>query len=185
MSLVLSVPDGSGGFSQSTELVGVRGIRTRLTNAQIKLLPTTPVVLVPDPTAGGLLYLGGRFMSHIEVAYTGLKVNYSYMAIQRAVSGYDVSVYAVKDSLSGETALQTLLGIGGAEISVPPAQYPITITGPFNVLQGGWENGESGGFDFNRGLQVAINNGASGNLGGGHANNWLDVFVCYAVFDDV
>lgn len=60
----------SGGGSSAVVLTTVT-----LIDAQIKLLPTTPVVLVPAQAGKGVFILGGALVAHIGTAYTNISAD--------------------------------------------------------------------------------------------------------------
>lgn len=176
--LVFIDDDGIVTVSTLGDLSGVSGVSMMrtisilLTNAQIKLLPTTPVEIVPTPGAGKAIHvISGQMRADCRAgAYTN-------------ISGYNAVEVGVLNAFGTNTI--TASGLLGS------AFYNVAVIAPFYLVGSGDYEGELtlGAFggevilDEDLPLNVIGYNASNANFTGGHDNNSLKVTVYYTIVD--
>lgn len=147
-----------------------------LTNAQIKALPTTPIVLAAAPPAGFLIQplLATLFAKTASGAYTNIDAAGSLnVAADIFALGYVPNDVAI--TTGSATRLTDLLGgTGNKTVNLTPYVDTESMDGWGNV-------GVVGSTPAPTALTIAIDNGGSGVLTGGNAANTLTVIVLYVV----
>lgn len=149
-----------------------------ITHDQIKALAAGyDVQLVPAPGAGKRLVLlqaivdadisGGAYTNIDADAFMGVKLSYS---------GY-ISTYIVNDSGTSTTYMNSFLGnvsdVKTATLT-PLFEKFVSGYGPFAYVSFVVENEP---------LTLSFNNGSSGALRGGHADNTIKVLTLYTIAD--
>lgn len=157
-----------------------------ITDAATKTLPTADVTTVPAPGVDWSLKPTGITLWETVATAVYTNINTTYAALQvswDSSAGYWAAVPIVNDSVTASLArLTTFLGgsIHDAAVDLPCPYFEAYVNGsagqqwlqPFSA-------GPSFGARVNKKLVISIDNNGSGNLTGGHANNFLRVFTYY------
>jgi hypothetical protein len=160
----------AGGSSEPVEVVCYQ-LKTVLTDAQIKSLPTTFIEVVPAQGAGKLLIFHRAMIALIsdtETYYTNVSVtDDDYMAIAYGDDSKTVSDGVRNGSVLQSTDVNFLLPFRGEPL------------GAFGLTEA---DSASASNCVNVPLKL-IGYNAGGNLTGGHASNTLEVTVFYSIVD--
>lgn len=163
--------------------VVVYQLKTVLTDAQIKALPTTPVQLVPAPGAGKILIFHSAVVS--KPAFTtpyGNTADFDGIYIGLVDSGVDRGWW--KDSSSnGLDDLGQLLGSADNSARIFYDGVATDIAG--TALDSIFQRARTISFNGN-GINQPLNilgQTSNGNFTGGHASNTLEVTVFYSIVD--
>jgi len=175
ISFVESNPNSSGEPTVQT----VYSLKTTLTDAQIKSLPTTGVELVEGPGAGKMLIAHQVFVraKFSEGGYVGttvqddfLRICYGSGSIISALPNNPAPVGNQFDAVFGSSADTALF------LPLTNAQYNDYWTGMLAVSIGGVENYENQNFKVKMDV-------AGGNLTGGNSANTLEITIFYSIVD--
>lgn len=150
-----------------------------LTNAQIKALPTTGIVLVAAPGSGKVIQplLVTLFAKTTDGAYTGIDANASLSVVAGALFPMTYVPNDVLITTGSATRLSDLLG--GAN-NRRTHLFPFSDTEGVD-LWGQVASVVASADGVNAALHIYIDNAL--DLGGGHANNTLTAIVDYKIVD--
>jgi len=156
--------------------LGYLSATVTLTDAQIKTLPTTPVILIVAPGIGKVIspFFYTIYSKCSAGAYTNIDAA-GFMEID--TDGGFLSLVAIDDVGSGVSTLSNLL-TGGDRILNLLSQDVDFIQGIGVVAN----NQPASNFN-NKAIRLNVNNGGSGNFTGGNAANTLKVTVNYVIVD--
>ena len=163
----VAASDWAAGSSGATE-VTVYQLKTTLTDAQIKALPTTPVEVVPAPGAGKMLLL-----NQVSIVYPASSVMNSYDNIDAGATYVSV-IYGSDYQEEGSGYVNDI----GRLFEQPGNIFKVK---PFNIDGVDWVTIASP--VENQGFFLYADNNASNNLTGGDPANTLEVTVFYSIVD--
>jgi len=158
----------------TTEPTGYQATVT-LTDAQIKALPTTPVIVVPAPGENRVIVTGvilgdpaGDSTLTLSAAanYTNITSSPVPMLRFRLGSGAYANYYNIQEAFT--------YAVQWGEVVWPMG---------YNDFASGGQNYDDLPTQSNQPVKISIVNGALGNWTGGHASNQLIVTVAYRVYD--
>jgi len=160
-----------------------------LTNAQIKLLPTVPIVIVPatetpnyatNLTSIPVLIGGFIILSNYGVAYTGVDADAAFSFFLGSDSAMDVG----GSNMVSRTLLRGNAAIAGGDgfAYVNPGRNAISSPSEGLFLETMVASAFEGNF-YDNAIVFGLDNNAGGNLGGGHADNTIKVTLVYTVLD--
>jgi hypothetical protein len=156
----LGVDLGAGDIQVATVIV---------TDAQIKALPTTPIVLIPDPGVGKIILVLFAFLHWSPsdyVPYTNIDPT------AQIFSGVLMPVFSEVD----EGAVSGMLATSGLGNAVMVAEQTLTVA-PGRLTRPNFDWGDG---DIDGPFQLTAQNGSAGPFTGGDPTNVLSITVFYA-----
>jgi hypothetical protein len=170
-----NTPADSNTGNVATE-VTVYQLKTVLTDAQIKALPTTSIELVPAMSAGQLPMVHGGLVviKNVAGAYANANIN-AYMSVVYTKDGI-----VLTDAAFLRTS--NLLALTGAANTMFQFSPRVRWDNAFPALEGTDVYSPLENFDGS-GLSLFIDNAGSGDFTGGNAANTLEVTVFYSIVD--
>lgn len=163
----------------------IRVVTVTLTDAQIKALPTTPIVLVAAPGVGkSVVPLDYFLVMKASASYTNISEAFPWLAI-RYTDHTPASGFIGDDNSIGSPAVVTqfteffAFGSGEKRYRLPNAYYDDRGNA------GGWGliTDPTGNGSNNSAIEIYIDNGSNGNLTGGNGANTLAVAATYLVLE--
>lgn len=139
----------------------------RLTNAQVKALPTTPITLVASAGAGAILLpLSVIYHTNFQTEYTNVDLG----AVLEVLYDGDNASQVGPGRFIAQAGKAAFGGVGFVDRGRLGLQVAADLA--FSLIA----------FD-DTALTVAMSNASLGNLTGGHTNNTLTIEVRYIVLD--
>lgn len=162
--------------------IKLRVARVVLTDAQIKALPTTAITLIAAPGAGlTSVPIAYYLVMKAAASYTNINANVFLWARYAGILS-EASGYLGNDSgIAAVTQFTDFFAFGAGE-----KRYPLP---PTYFDDRGAANGWGLIGDFfgnaveNAAIELAVDNGGSGNLTGGNVANTLSVHVIHALLN--
>lgn len=156
-----------------TQIARIAHRTVRLTNAQIKALPTTAIELVPDPGRSKVIQFlfGFASLTYGGAAYTNL-TDGAHLDLVLGASTLVATPVLQKSAESNTSLAQLLAGTHVVSLS-PLTKSSASLASAVAVPTG-----------YSATRHAALNvtlTGNSGDLTGGHADTVLDITVYYAV----
>lgn len=141
-----------------------------LTNDQIKALPTTPVEILPAPTAGTIAFpVSMLVITHFsDGKYTNINTD-GYLEVKTGTTS--ITEYVPNESATGLNKLGQFLS-GNTLYQLKPQAQPLN---GWDSAPGRWTVSSV----KNGATTIDIDNGDSGDLTGGHANNTMKIILTY------
>lgn len=146
----------------------------RLTNAQVKALPTTSVVVVP--AVAGRIYLPIFAIVRVNLAADYTNVDNAVIVAVSYNGGTSGVVVGSWENAWGQNLLT------GGDPNDPVSGY----TGMSQLSGGPYTEGKSGYYDsdwVNKPLRIGATNNGMGDFTGGDTANFMDVTIHYLQFD--
>jgi hypothetical protein len=171
----VAATDWQAGGGTATE-VTVYQLKTIITDAQIKAMPTTSVELIPAPGEGKMIVMYPPFLksSLSAGAYGGTNVSGDYFAI--CYSGH--GIIAALPNSTPWPFFNTFFAGGDKAVLLPltDAQYDADWTGMLPISIGSFAN-------YNNRSIIATMSVAGGDLTGGDPANTIDITLFYSIVD--
>jgi len=163
--------------------------KVTLTDAQIKALPTTPVVVVPAPGAGKMILpatalLRVQFPSAPSGGYSGIDTDFAAIYLQYQAGQQIAAGVMNQNSQFTMQNLNTLLGVGGATDDTWALIQVSTINNAAAAITAfGSPVIADGGSPVDKAIVIAGNDNVASAWTGGDPANSLKVTVVYLVLD--